>query len=219
MRRAINENPVAQIALIGVLLVLTGLDALDPRPQRLQAGGASERGGRLGLLGDRAGPVRNLHSRTPRPRRPLRPQPRPARPRLPPAPHSDAGGPGARPGLPKEVVVSWARGDAIVLLVVRNGGIDDQLVRRSVRSLSADANIHDLVIRAKNLARYSRVTEAVGLNRVPALVVIRPRSASGDVPEAQVSYGFRSPRASCRRCATRSTRVRKACPTTPARSP
>jgi hypothetical protein len=32
----------------------------------------------------------------------------------------------------------------------------------------------------------------VGVNRVPALVVVRPRRLSGSVPEAQVSYGFRN---------------------------
>ena len=44
---------------------------------------------------------------------------------------------------------------------------------------------------AKNVARYSRITQGVGVNRVPALVVVRPRHVSGGVPQAQVSYGFR----------------------------
>ena len=34
--------------------------------------------------------------------------------------------------------------------------------------------------------------EAVGLNRVPALVVVRPKDVAGAPPQAQVSYGFRS---------------------------
>jgi hypothetical protein len=46
------------------------------------------------------------------------------------------------------------------------------------------------VSRAKDIARYSRITQGVGVDRVPALVVVRPRRESS-VPEAQVSYGFR----------------------------
>jgi hypothetical protein len=48
------------------------------------------------------------------------------------------------------------------------------------------------VTRAKDVARYSRITQGVGVDRAPALVVVRPRKESGPVPEAQVSYGFRS---------------------------
>lgn len=193
MRRAINDNPVAQIALIGVLLVLTGLMLST----RVFSGSKQEEPPSAG--GASASSATGLDpSATSTPDATAPEATAPAAAAGPSSAPSGAATvtpealvPG--PGLPKEMVVSWARGDATVLLVVRNGGIDDQLVRRSVRSLSADAKtITTFVIRAKNLARYSRVTEAVGLNRVPALVVIRPRSAGGDVPQAQVSYGFRS---------------------------
>jgi hypothetical protein len=48
------------------------------------------------------------------------------------------------------------------------------------------------VARAKDVAGYSRITQGVGVNRAPALVVVRPRDVSGSVPQAQVSYGFRN---------------------------
>jgi len=122
-----------------------------------------------------------------------------------PAPGAAAGVPGAPvgpttippealapgPGLPADVVSAWKDGNAIVLLVVRTGSVDDRLVRSSVASLSSDPNVSVFVAPARNVARYSRITQGVGVNRVPALVVIRPQRLSGDSPEAVVSYGFR----------------------------
>jgi hypothetical protein len=96
------------------------------------------------------------------------------------------------PGLPAKVVKAWQGGDAVVLLIVRGGGIDDQLVKRSVASLSGDPGVAVFVARAGDVARYSRITQGVGVNRAPALVVVRPRKESGSVPQAQVSYGFRN---------------------------
>jgi hypothetical protein len=95
------------------------------------------------------------------------------------------------PGLPKDVVDAWKRDDAVVLLVVRESGIDDRLVKRSAAQLSNDPNVALFVSPAEKVARYSRITQAVGLNRVPALVVIRPKDVAGAPPQAQVSYGFR----------------------------
>jgi hypothetical protein len=88
-------------------------------------------------------------------------------------------------------MVSWARGDAIVLLIVRGGATDDRLVRQSVQALS-EPGVAVFVARAKDIARYSRITQGVGVSQVPALVVVRPRRVSGSVPQAEVSYGFRN---------------------------
>ncbi len=74
---------------------------------------------------------------------------------------------------------------------MRSHGIDDRLVSRSVRGLSGDSNLAIFVVRAKGIARYSRITQGVGVSQVPALVIVRPKRVSGSVPEAQVAYGFR----------------------------
>ena len=97
----------------------------------------------------------------------------------------------AGPGLPRPVIDAWKRGDTVVLLVARQGGIDDRLVRSSVRLLSADPGVAVFVTRANMVARYSRITQGVGVSQAPALVVIRPKRVSGSAPEAQVAYGFR----------------------------
>ncbi|MGA9635294.1 MAG: hypothetical protein WBQ41_08650, partial [Solirubrobacterales bacterium] len=96
------------------------------------------------------------------------------------------------PGLPRPVVAAWKRGDTVVLLIVRGSGIDDRLVRSSVRLLSSEPNTDVFVARAGHIARYSRITMGVGVNRAPALVVVRPRRLTGSVPQAQVGYGFRN---------------------------
>jgi hypothetical protein len=95
------------------------------------------------------------------------------------------------PGLPAPVIDAWKHGQAVVLLIVRNNGIDDKLISRSVRDLSGDRGLTVFVVHANRVARYSRITQGVGVNQVPALVVVRPRRVSGSVPEAQVTYGFR----------------------------
>src|SRR5262249_55215954 len=95
------------------------------------------------------------------------------------------------PGLPKPVITAWKRGDTVVLLVVRQGGIDDRLVRNSARQLSGESGVTLFVTRAGNVARYSRITQGVGISQAPALLVVRPKRVSGPTPEAQVDYGFR----------------------------
>ena len=89
------------------------------------------------------------------------------------------------------MIDAWKSGKAVVLLIVRNHGIDDRLVTRSVRALSSDPGLAVFVARAHQVARYSRITQGVGVSQVPALIIVRPKRVSGSVPEAQVTYGFR----------------------------
>jgi hypothetical protein len=196
MRQAINENRTVQIALLGVLLVAMGLLLVT----RMGGGGGEETPPPTdaALSSDAAGAPGATASA-------------PATGAAPPA----AGASGAAvptagataspagptgtvtpaalvpgPGLPANVKAAWKRGSPIALLIVRGGGIDDRLVRHSVVALSG-RGVAVFVARAKDIARYSRITQGVGVNRVPALVVVRPKS-SGSVPQATVSYGFRS---------------------------
>src|SRR6185503_19337338 len=86
------------------------------------------------------------------------------------------------------------RGDSIVLLIMREGGVDDRLIRQSVEALSVPGTAV-FVTRANGIARYSRITQGVGVSQAPALVVVRARRLSGSVPQAQISYGFRNSQA------------------------
>lgn len=96
------------------------------------------------------------------------------------------------PPLPAPVTRAYDNGKTVVLLIVRDGGIDDKLVAASTRQLS---DFHDtalFVVPAKQISRYAAITLGVEVQRVPALVVMRPRDLSDGVPQASVSYGFQS---------------------------
>jgi hypothetical protein len=192
MRKSLNDNPTVQIAVVGVLVVVVGLffmmnmkkksststtastapgstASATPSPETTAptviGGSATSSAGAASAVG--ATPPVSGGTVSP-----------------------DALIPG--PGLPGDLVAAWKRNEAIALLIVRGGGIDDRLVRRSVESLSGDSKVAVFVTRAKDVARYSRITQGVGVSQAPALVVVRRRSESGSVPQAQVSYGFRS---------------------------
>jgi hypothetical protein len=191
MRKAINDNPMVQLAVIGVLLVGVGLLVATrvmtanekPEPESTSsastaaAGTPADPSGIAPPSGSVGAPGGASASSS-------------AAPVAPTSVSADALKPG--PGLPAGVVDAWKSGDAVVLLVVRGGGVDDRLVYGSVQGLSSDSRVSVFVARAKDVARYSRITQGVGLSRVPALVVVRPKRLSGQVPQAQVSYGFRN---------------------------
>lgn len=191
MRQALNNNPVVQISVVGVLVVVVGLFFMmnmkkksPTHPASTAASGTSASTATPGTTT----PVTVGGSSSSAPSAPSAPAAT-----LPPSTGTvtpSALVPGR--GLPRDVVAAWKRGDAIVLLIVRGAGIDDRMVRSSVDSLSGDPHVSVFVDRAKNVARYSRITQGVGVDQVPALIVVHPRSDSGPVPQAQVSYGFRN---------------------------
>jgi hypothetical protein len=95
--------------------------------------------------------------------------------------------------LPKPVAAAYAHDKAIVLFVFRDHGIDDDAVRSSVEQLRSRGDVAVFTTRAAGIARYSRITKGVDVNRVPALIVVRPRQLTDGPPTATVSYGFRGP--------------------------
>jgi hypothetical protein len=100
------------------------------------------------------------------------------------------------PGLPKDFVSAYHHGKAVVLLVRRAGGIDDNFVHDSVKLLggsSVGPKIKVFVTRAKDISRYSWVTQGVDVTDLPALVVLLPRGATKGAPTASNSSGFRGP--------------------------
>jgi hypothetical protein len=200
MRKAINENPVVQISVLGVGLVLVGFllftrmsggkeaetvppnqpigaDATGAVPADPAATGAAPAGtASAGTIDPATGAAV-----------PATPGATAAAGSVDPQAMQKPG-----PGLPREVVDAWKRDDAVVLLVIRPSGIDDKLVEQSSKALSSDPNVALFVTPAEKVAKYSRITQPIGLNRVPALVVVRPKDIAGAPPQAQVSYGFRS---------------------------
>lgn len=99
----------------------------------------------------------------------------------------------AGPGLPKSVVNAYKADKVVVLLVVRHGGIDDDAVKASVERMNGLPDVALFITNAGHVSRYSRIASGVNLDRVPALIVVRPAKLTHGTPTAMVSYGFRGP--------------------------
>jgi hypothetical protein len=173
MREKLNENPMAQVALVGVLLVMAAVFLLG------KMGGGSEEEGE----GESAAATAAVAAVETELEVGSEPAPLPA----------PGTGPGAPPPPPRAVVSAFDSGATVALLFVRDGGIDDRLVTRAVRRLESMNGVATFVIPTHQLARYVSIAEGVDLNRVPALVVIRPKSLSKSYSPASVHYGFQSP--------------------------
>ncbi len=205
MRKALNDNPVAQIAVLGVLALLVAFllftRVLHKSDSSSQATTAAPTTG--AAAGAPAAPAPADGSTAAAPQGPVAGAPSTSPPAgaasttpgaAPSAPVQGAPLSSrlvAGPGLPKAVADAYAHGEPIVLFVFRNHGIDDAAVRRSVERLRTSPGLAVFVTHAAGIARYARITEGVNVNRVPALVVVRPRSLSHGTPTASVSYGFR----------------------------
>ncbi len=106
---------------------------------------------------------------------------------------SAAAGPMPTVPPPRPLALAYDADKTVVLLVVHRGGIDDALVTRSSRLLEAHPDVALFVVPAERIARYASVTVGLDVNRVPALVVMKPKSLSGGTPQASVDYGFQTP--------------------------
>jgi len=96
------------------------------------------------------------------------------------------------PPPPKPVAAAYRSGKTVVLLIVHDGGIDDKLVQQSSSQLNSNPNVALFTVPAKQIARYAAITIGLDVNRVPALVVMRPKKLSGGTPQASVDYGFQT---------------------------
>lgn len=96
------------------------------------------------------------------------------------------------PPPPRPVAAAYDSGKTVVLLVVHNGGIDDKLVRQATSQLTSDPDVAFFTVPAKRIADYAAITLGLDVNRVPALVVMRPKKLSGGTPQASVEYGFQT---------------------------
>jgi hypothetical protein len=97
------------------------------------------------------------------------------------------------PPLPRPVLDAWQANRTLVLLFVHDGGIDDRLVKIATDGLAGFRDAAVFVVPAAKISHYAAITEGVGVDRVPALVVVTPKHLKKTVPTASVSYGFQSP--------------------------
>ena len=186
MRRALNDNPITQIAVLGALALIVGFLLLTRVSNK--SGGADT--SPTPTTGSEA-------TATPAPavdsgEAPSTPSEGAA------VPPGSSGGVTASefvagPGLPASVVKAYEADKTVVLLVLRHRGIDDERLRSDVVKLHGRSDVALFVTNAGQIARYSRITQGVNVDRVPALIVLRPRHLTDGMPEAILSYGFRGP--------------------------
>jgi hypothetical protein len=184
MRDAINNNPVVQAAVIGALLIGAAFFFVSSTGGGGEEEAESEDSTVTATATTPDGSVTVTAEASPGAA-----TPEPVA--VPPLPPSAAG---AAPPLPRAVTEAFEANRTVVLLFVRNGGIDDRLVRASadrIRAILPRASV--FVVPAKRIARYAAIAQGVAVERVPALVVVRPKELDRGTPVASVSYGFQSP--------------------------
>jgi hypothetical protein len=177
MREALNSNPLAQAALVGVLLVCVAIFVIS------SGGGGEEEGAEPAATSSTS--VSTTESASAEPAAP-------ASPEAALAAVSQAAT--AAPPPPRPLMRAWKANETPVLLFVRDGGIDDRLVKTATTGLAGFRDAAVFIVPAHQISRYAAITEGVGVDRVPALVVVTPKHLDQSVPTASVSYGFQSPR-------------------------
>lgn len=195
MREKLNENPMVQLAILavgGVLFavllfttVLAGDETVPPPTDTATAPGTEAPVTESSSSGG-VSPTETVPA-TPAPGTP---EPSTVPPGTQVVPADDLV---PSKGLPEDVLVALAKSQAVALLVIDPKGISDKKVRSFTERLEGRDDVAVFVVKAKKIARYSRITQGVQVSQTPALVVVSPRSRKGSELVASVSYGFRSP--------------------------
>jgi hypothetical protein len=182
MREKLNSNPMFQLGIVAALLVVAAIFLMTT----MGGGGESSEEGEVSASVNGAtatgstpgeaveGAVESLEAGAA--------EPTPVTPAaLPPV------------KTPEDVLRAFDSGATVALLFVREGGIDDRIVRGATDVLASLPGVTYFVVPAGEIARYTSVTAGVGVERVPALVVMTPKQDDKGVPTASVYYGYLPP--------------------------
>jgi hypothetical protein len=182
MREKLNSNPLVQVAVIGVLLLGAAIFVLS-----MGGGGKEEAESttptETATAPEGAASVTATVETTGEAGVPAAPGSVPA---LPP------GAAAAAPPPPRAVIKAFQANQTVALLFTRNGGIDDRLVVGAVNRLRSLPGVSPFVVPAGRIYRYAAIAQGVAVDRVPALVVLRPKRLNKGIPVASVYYGFQS---------------------------
>jgi hypothetical protein len=170
MREKLNGNPMAQVGIVLVLLVAVGFFLLkgsggEEEAATAEAPVATAEPGLVEGAPEEVGATNASAITAPVP----------------------------APPLPRPVVQAYESGQTVVLLIVHDGGIDDDIAKQAVGAAESMAGTAVFIVPVHEIARYAAITLGVDVNRVPALVVMRPKQLSEAGPEASISYGLQTP--------------------------
>ncbi len=169
MREKLNENPVAQVVLIGILAVVGVVMFIG------QGGGGEEE--ESAASGETVSSLETSEA----------------------APAAEAEAPTGTPTSvptptpPKRFVAAYESGKTVALLIVHPGSIDSAFTTRSSLLLAPYRDVMLFIVKAREIARYAAVTVGLEVNRVPALIVLKPKRLSKGTPQATVDYGLQTP--------------------------
>jgi len=188
VRRALNDNPIVQVVMLGALGIVVAFLFMTRVMSQEESGGSASTADATATAPP--APEATVPTEVPAaPEAGAVPGTVPA-----PAPAPAAGEFEAGAGLPESVVSAHESGDVVVLLVVNRKATEDRRLEAEVNTLSGRSDTTVFVAEAKDVTRYSRIAEGVNLDAVPALVVVEPkRQVEGALPVATVSYGYRGP--------------------------
>ena len=210
MREKLNNNPVAQIALVGVLVVAVGFlfisqsgrggeEEAEPAPtEATVAVAGTEASGTA--TGETPGAAVEAATQAALEAAPTEATASSAVPA--------AAGAIETPPLPADVRAAYGAGKTVVLLVVDNGGIDDRLVKRAAAQLGSLEKVAVIIVPAEKIARYAAITLGVEVERVPALVAVRPKASVAARPRRRSVTDSRRRRVSFKRSRTPPTGAR-----------
>lgn len=177
MREQLNSNPLVQLGVVGVLLIAVAIFLMSSGGGEEEETATTPEGSVsvtepsvAGAPSGEATPGESLST----------------------ALASAAGADLVAPPPPRPVLDAWEANRTLVLLFVRDGGIDDRLVKRATDELSGFRDAAVFIVPAAKISRYAAIAEGVGVDRVPALVVVTPKDLKKTVPTASVNYGFQS---------------------------
>lgn len=172
MRQKLNENPVAQIAVVAVLLLVVGVFLLKSLGGGEEAAESAPEGSEVATSLEEA--ASSLEAAAPA------------------AATSSIAAPAARP-VPRDVERAYEEGKTVALLIYRPGGIDDRRVTKASEVLGQMPGVELFTAPARKIARYAEITGPLGVNQAPALIVVSPRRLNGGgQATATVDYGFHS---------------------------
>lgn len=190
MREKLNENPVAQVVLIGILAVVGVVIFIGQSGGKEEGESASATQATVAVAG--SGESATAIGATPGEA-------------VESAVSSlEAGGATASatgappvgvptPTPPKPFVNAYESGKTVALLIVHPKSIDSAYTAGFARALDPFSDVKLFIIKAQQIARYAAVTVGLEVNRVPALIVLKPKRLSKGTPQATVEYGLQTP--------------------------